>query len=122
MARRFSDEYDPDEYVPPADDRQDAPRIDPDDYAAECRLIEEAGRRSDERYARVNGTGAVAAVPIQSDCLCRKCFGSGKVQDRGFAAVLIDCPECFGWGVEGPFILELPAHVQVAPQYQEAAE
>jgi len=102
----------------------ETPRIDPDDYAAEWALIDAMRAKSDAEYTRVNGVGAVA-YPVQSDCLCRKCFGSGKVQDRGsfgFASVLIDCPECFGWGVEGPFILETPAHVHTPIAFSEAAE
>ena len=52
---------------------------------------------------------AESAIPLNrwSDCLCRRCMGATMVAAGGeHGAVWSTCPECFGTGVEGPYILE----------------
>lgn len=110
MARRLSDEYDPDEYVPPADDRQDAPRIDPEDHAAEWSLIQAVAEREMMRTAR-----AVQAFTAPwCDRYCTTCNGTGR-----FAEIF--CPDCCGTGAES-FIRAPSSQAEFRPVHQEAAE
>lgn len=108
MAKDF-DAYDPDAYDSWRDDRPVVP-IDPASFEAEQDFIDLIRRRVEAEYARING-GTVKAYPIApeaADCLCRTCMGSGlsSAFNESFATnVWSPCPDCDGWGVEGPHVL-----------------
>lgn len=79
---------------------EDTRPLDPKDVAAYDAICDEISDLQIKAFAEYSATfgPAESAIPLNrwSDCLCRRCMG----------AVWSTCPECFGTGVEGPYILE----------------
>ena len=86
---------------------EDTRPLDPKDVAAYDAICDLQFKAFDE-YSATFGP-AESAIPLNrwSDCLCRRCMGATMVSEVGeHGAVWSTCPECFGTGVEGPYILE----------------
>ena len=111
MARSFdADAYDPDEYVWERGAPDTRP-IDPDvkaEYDAICDEISDCQMRAYADHSATFGPAPTATtINTWTDCLCRRCMGATMIAHAGeHGAVWGTCPDCYGTGVEGPYILE----------------
>ena len=89
---------------------EDTRPIDPKDvaaYDAICDEISDGQIKAFAEYsARFGPAEAATQINREADCLCRRCWGATMVATAGeFGAVWGTCPDCYGTGIDGPYLL-----------------